>query len=225
MHDSWILVVMLCLVVFAVKDGVCGQKTVRYAAIGDSYTIGTGARPEEAWPAVITGRLKKKGVRIELKANLGHNGWTTQDLINGELPELAKLKPDLVTVLIGTNDWVQGIESTVFQANIREIFKRLVEIVPDSRRILVVTIPDFSIMPEGNLYASGRYVSKGIAEFNEIIYKEAETYQLTVIDLYPFSQTMGEDPSLASGDGLHPSAKGYAKWADVIEPAFDKLGL
>ena len=192
-------------------------------AIGDSYTIGTGARTDESWPVVITQRLKNKGVSIELKANLGRNGWTTQDLIDRELPELERLQPDLVTVLIGVNDWVQGVAPEIFQAHIQEILDCLIKIVPDPSRILVITIPDFSVMPSGRDYSSGRDISKGIEGFNAILIKETERYHLTVIDLYPLSQTMGQDLSLAASDGLHPSAQGYARWADLIEPAFDHL--
>ena len=200
-------------------------KPIRYVAIGDSYTVGTGARTDESWPAVITQRLKNKGVLIELEANLGRNGWTTQNLMDYELPELEKLHPDLVTILIGANDWVREVDSETFQMHMREIFNRLVKIVPDPSRILVITIPDFSVMSSGMDYSNGRDISKGIAEFNGIILKEAETHQLTVIDLYPLSQTMGKDLSLSASDGLHPSGKGYALWADVIEPAFDNLNL
>src|SRR5438552_488731 len=37
---------------------------IRYVAVGDSYTCGTGATPEEAWPALLTNDLKTKGIPI-----------------------------------------------------------------------------------------------------------------------------------------------------------------
>jgi lysophospholipase L1-like esterase len=91
-----------------------GQRPVRYAALGDSYTIGTGAQPDESWPAVVTARLRAQGIPIELVGNLGHDGWTSQNLIDGELPLLQGLKPDYVTLLIGVNDWVQGVDAGIF---------------------------------------------------------------------------------------------------------------
>ena len=88
------------------------------------------------------------------------------------------------------------------------------------KKIIVVTVPDFSVMPAGKQYSGGRDISAGIASFNKIIKKEAAVHGLQVVDLYPLSQTMGGDGSLSASDGLHPSAKGYALWADLIEGAF-----
>ena len=213
-----ISIIVLCLVsprVLAVP-----HSPIRYVALGDSYTIGTGTHPNKSWPALITQRLKKKDISVELVANLGRNGWTTQNLIDYELPVLKKLQPDFVTVLIGVNDWVQGVGVETFQGHISYIFDQLLRILPSAKNILVITIPDFSVMPAGRQYSRGRDIAKGIAEFNQIMIKETKRHGLNVVDLYPLSQTMGEDLSLAAADGLHPSAKGYARWADLIEPEF-----
>ena len=47
--------------------------------------------------------------RLELVANLGVNGFTSRDLIEVELPQLDALRPELITLLIGVNDVVQGV--------------------------------------------------------------------------------------------------------------------
>src|SRR5213593_5190153 len=76
---------------------------VRYLALGDSYTIGTGASDDaHAWPSIVARRL---GAEL---TNPAVNGYTTEDLIRDELPLFRTLQPDLVTVLIGVNDLVQG---------------------------------------------------------------------------------------------------------------------
>ena len=91
------------------------NQTIRYVALGDSYTIGTGALPEESWPAVLTRHLKSDGVAVDLIANLGRNGWTTQDVLQYQLPVYKTLKPDFASLLIGVNDWVQGVDAKIFQ--------------------------------------------------------------------------------------------------------------
>ena len=197
------------------------RSSISYVALGDSYTIGTGGPPGKSWPAVITQRLQKKGIPVELVANLGHAGWTTQDLIDYQLPVFEKIHPDMVSVLIGTNDWVHGIDGAVYEKNFHFILDKVLEVVPDRKKVIVVTIPDFSVMPAGSQYSGGRNISAGIASFNLIIKKEAALHGLKVVDLCPLSQTMGGDASLSAPDGLHPSAKGYALWADLIEKAFD----
>jgi acyl-CoA thioesterase I len=205
---------------FLLGASTLAQSSIHYVALGDSYTIGSGGTPDESWPAVITQRLRKKGIPIELVANLGREGWTTQDLINYQLPVFVKIHPDLVSVLIGVNDWVQGVESPVFEEHFHFILDKVLEVIPDHKKVIVVTIPDFSVMPVGRQYSGGRDISAGIASFDQIIKKEAALHGLKVVDLYPLSQTMGGDPLLSASDGLHPSAKGYSLWADLIEKAF-----
>jgi lysophospholipase L1-like esterase len=209
-----IIILYLCMSTAA----TAAKPPIRYVALGDSYTVGTGAAPDESWPSVITSRLRTQGIPLELEGNLGRNGWSSQDLIDYELPQLRKLQPDFVTLLIGVNDWVQGVNAREFQRHMQYILAELLKIVPDPKHILVITIPDFSVTPAGSGFAFGRDVSQGIKEFNQAIITEAQRYGLRIFDLYPLSQAMGLDPSLIAPDGLHPSAKGYAQWADAIEP-------
>ncbi|HEY5521455.1 MAG TPA: SGNH/GDSL hydrolase family protein, partial [Candidatus Limnocylindrales bacterium] len=63
---------------------------------------------------------------LELVANLGVNGYTSGDLIEDELPRLARLDPDFVTVLIGVNDIVQRVPEVVYDANLVHILDTLV---------------------------------------------------------------------------------------------------
>ena len=218
-----ILILPLCMIsswAFA-GDGT----SIRYVALGDSYTIGTGTQLEQSWPALSTSRLQKKGFYIELVGNLGRNGWTSQNLIDYELPQLKELKPSFVTLLIGTNDWVQGVDAQTFQKHMEYILRELLKIVPDSKHILIITIPDFSVTPVGKEFSHGRDIAQGIKEFNQIIIKEAQLHGIKTVDIYPLSQTIGQDPSFIAQDGLHPSAKGYAQWTDLIEPVFENLLL
>jgi len=211
---------IICSVAFAAD-----ATPIRYVALGDSYTIGIGAQMNESWPAVLTNRLQKKGFQVELVSNLGHDGWTSQNLIDGELPQLQQLKPDFVTLLIGVNDWVQGVDVSTFKNHLEYILDELLKAFHNSKRILIVTIPDFSVTPTGKLFAHGRDITLGIKGFNQIIFKEAQSRGLKVVDVFSLSQTMGQDYSLVAQDGLHPSAKEYAQWADLIEPAWESLGL
>jgi len=92
---------------------------VRYLALGDSYTIGTGASsPALSWPALIAARLaEQSGGKVEL-TNPAINGFTTLDLIEDELPQVRRLKPDLVTILIGVNDLVRERTPADYRASL-----------------------------------------------------------------------------------------------------------
>src|SRR5216117_3923698 len=87
---------------------------IRYAVIGDSYSCGEGASPNESWPALLTQQLKAQGLDVDLVSNPSVTGWTTKDAIDKELPKFVNSSPNFATLLIGVNDWVQGIDETTF---------------------------------------------------------------------------------------------------------------
>ncbi len=199
------------------------QTPVRYVALGDSYTICTGAEPNQSWPYLLAEHLKKNKVDIQLIANPSHNGWTTGDLIEKELPVLDKSNATFVTLLIGVNDWVQGISAADFKSKLIRIVDHIQQQLPDKSKLLLITIPDFGVTPTGAQYSGGRDISVGISAFNNIIQEEAHKRQLTVVDLFEISKQMGKDSSLIAVDGLHPSAKEYAIWEALIYPTVEKL--
>ncbi|CAN5352636.1 SGNH/GDSL hydrolase family protein [soil metagenome] len=194
------------------------QTPIRYVALGDSYTIGTGATEAQSWPVLLSKQLKDKNVNIELIANPSHNGWTTQNVIDMELPILDKSKATFVTLLIGVNDWVQGVDAKTFKANLIKILDHVQAGLPDKSKVLLITIPDFGVTSTGSRYSGGRDISKGIAEFNTIILEEAKKRNLKTVDIFETSKAMGKDNSLVAPDGLHPSAKEYAIWETLIYP-------
>jgi lysophospholipase L1-like esterase len=191
---------------------------IRYVAIGDSYTIGEGASANESWPALLVQHLNKEGVTIDLVANPSRTGWTTKDVIDKELPIFRDLKPDFGTLLIGVNDWVQGVDSETFRHRFGFIVDQMLDVLGKSGRLLIVNIPDFGVTPEGPKYSRGRDISAGIAEFNRIVSDEVQKRGLRVVDLFERSKEMGNDRSLLAADGLHPSAREYAEWEKLIYP-------
>jgi lysophospholipase L1-like esterase len=202
-------------------DEWSGESTnhIRYAAIGDSYSIGEGASPNESWPAVLARHLNAQGLHVDLVANPSRTGWTTQQAIDIELPIFLGSKPNFATLQIGVNDWVQGLDAETFQKHFALLADRMLEVLPHKNRMLVVTIPDFGVTPTGPRYARGRNISEGLTRFNQIIAEESKKRGLRVVDVFAISQKMRDDLSLVAADGLHPSAKAYAEWERIIFPA------
>lgn len=194
---------------------------IRYVALGDSYTIGEGASEEESWPTLLTKHLQKDGVDIELIANPSVTGWTTQRVIDDELPIYESSRPTFATLLIGVNDWVQGVPPEDFRKNLIVILVRMQAALPDKSKLIVLTIPDFSVTPVGKQFSNGRDIAKGIAQYNQIIQEEANKRGLPVVDIYPLTQQMKGDQ--ISSDGLHPSAKEYALWEKEVYPVAKKM--
>jgi len=212
------LVVSLLLFSLIAMAQVSPEK-IRYAVIGDSYSCGEGAKPSESWPALLTQHLKSQGVDVDLASNPSVTGWTTKDAIDKELPKFVRSNPSFASLLIGVNDWVQGVDETAFRNRLSYLLDSMVAVLPNKKRLLVVTIPDFGVTPTGPKYARGRDIHEGIANFNKIVTEEARKRGLSVVDIFPLSKKMGHDKSLVAKDGLHPSAKAYAEWEQLIFPA------
>jgi len=119
------------------------NSTIRYVALGDSYTICEGATTEESWPFLLTKHLNDKNIPVELIANPSVTGWTTQDLIDKELSIYDASNPDFATLLIGVNDWVQKVTDEQFEKNLKLILDRMQAKLSNKSNLVLITIPDF----------------------------------------------------------------------------------
>ena len=192
---------------------------IKYLPLGDSYTIGTGASEQDAWPVLLAKHLNERGITCEILTNPARNGFSTYELISEELPLVAELKPDFITLLIGVNDWVRGVSKEKYALHLAYILDTLQKNLKNKTSILLVNIADFGVTPYGKNFSGGRNIRQGISEFNMVIEQEAKKRGLKVVDLFSQSVEMERDVSLVSSDGLHPSAKGYARWEALILPA------
>ena len=209
----------LAIILTVTAQSEIERERIRYAVIGDSYSCGEGATPKESWPELLTQHLNAEALPVDLVANPSITGWTTKDAIDRELPIFIESKPSFASLQIGVNDWVQGVDEAIFRKRFTFLLDQMLSVLPDKKRMLVVTIPDFSVTPTGPRYARGRDISKGISRFNQIVTEEAKNRGLTIVDVFPLSKKMASDKSLVAADGLHPSAKEYAEWEKIIFPA------
>ena len=197
------------------------DQTLRYVALGDSYTIGTGVSKAERWPDQLVARLAGNKPALELVANLGVNAYTSQDLIRDELPRLAELDPQFVTVLIGVNDVVRGVPEANYAANVATILVELLARLP-ADRILCVATPDYTVTPQGAAFGDPARQSELIVRANEVIGAACEEREIRFVpEIFQISRAAGSDATLVAGDGLHPSGAQYALWVDAIAPVVE----
>ena len=57
------------------------KDTIRFIALGDSYTIGESVNESDRWPNQLMDSLSKRGFEIEENNILAKTGWTTTNLI------------------------------------------------------------------------------------------------------------------------------------------------
>ena len=192
--------------------------TLRYVALGDSYTIGTATRSaEERWPDQLVARLGGDEPALELVANLGVNGFTSRDVIEAELPELAALRPEFATLLVGVNDVVQGVPQASYVQNAGHILDELLATLT-AERIVAVATPDYTATPQGAAYGDPATQAAAIRRNNEILRDLSAARGIAFVDIHDLSLRAATDHLLVADDGLHPSGAQYALWVDRIAP-------
>lgn len=107
-------------------------KRPRWVAYGDSITQGFDASQVGATHAWRVAQARGWEV-----VNLGIGGRSTTP---ADAPLVAALKPDLVTVGIGTNDWQGGTPVAVFRTRIGAFLRDLRQAAPQARIALVTPL-------------------------------------------------------------------------------------
>ena len=184
-----------------------------YLALGDSYTIGESVAASDRFPIQLAGKLKIGEPRI-----IATTGWTTDELESAVDRAKPKGPFDLVTLLIGVNDQYRGRSAETYKAEFDAVLERAIALAGGRpARVVVISIPDGGVTP----FAANRDRSKIAAEidrFNAINHKDAVHAGARYADITPLSRRAAADRSLIAPDGLHPSARMYAQWIDVILP-------
>lgn len=197
--------------------------SLRYVALGDSYTIGTATRrAAERWPDQLVARLGPEPPTLELVANLGVNGSTSQDVLDEELPRLDALRPGFASLLVGVNDVVQGVPEATYRANAARILDSILgRLAAD--RIVTVATPDYTVTPRGAAYGDPADRAAAIRRSNGILRDLAAGRGIAFVDIHDISLEAATDGSLVAADGLHPSGAQYARWVERILPVVEAL--
>lgn len=198
---------------------------VVYVALGDSFTAGVGVNNyEQSYPYLIAQRMASDSARI-VHLNYSYRGAKTIDLINDLLPKAITDQPDIVTLLIGTNDLHDNSNRDDFRRNYETILIQLK--TKTSAKINIISLP-FSgapalIWPPFNYYYYLRTLS-----FNKIIKELAFSNNINYIDLttptkpYAFRGKNLSGNDYYATDNFHPSALGYQYWFKVIYDNLNK---
>jgi acyl-CoA thioesterase-1 len=169
-------------------------------ALGDSLTAGLGVAADEAWPALIEGRLKREGYPHRV-VNAGVSGDTTAGGLR-RVDWVLRSRPEVVVVALGANDGLRGLDPGVMEANLLAIVERL---RAGGARVLVAGM---EVPPNyGTAYARAfRGVFPDVA-------------RQTGAALMPFLlDGVAADPRLNLADGIHPNAAGHRAIAERVWP-------
>jgi len=201
------------------------MRTVRYLALGDSYTIGELVSPRDRWSVQLVDLLESEGIQTDLTI-IARTGWTVDELWDGIQANPPEGPYDMVSLLIGVNDQYRGYPVDGYREDFRFMLGKAIEYTGgDPKRVVVLSIPDWGFTP----FAATRDtepISQQIDEFNIINLEETEAAGAYYVDVTIISRMAMDDFELITGDRLHPSGKMYAMWAEKTLPvAFEILSV
>ncbi len=191
-------------------------------ALGDSYTIGTNAGQSDRWPDQLVETLRDS-VPLELIANLGVNGYTSGDLVQRELPQLADLRPEFVSLLIGVNDVVQDVPIERYRANVEQT-------LADRSGSCAARPSRHRERPGLHADAARRRLRRSPATARRDRGREHVDASRSLPTAAWRSWTsppsrirLAADAALVASDKLHPSGEQYRRWVELIAPVVEGL--
>ena len=207
--------------------------TIRYLALGDSYTIGQSVPEAERWPVQLVQLIKATPLFAAQNGGIeggiiARTGWTVDELWRGIQQNPPQGTYDLVSLLIGVNDEYRGGGAEGYRQDFRFMLGKAISYAGgEAQRVIVLSIPDWGVTPYArNDPRSPAQIAAEIDAFNAVNKDEAEKAGTRYLDVTPVSRQASGDPTLIAGDGLHPSGEMYATWAALALPeALAALGI
>jgi acyl-CoA thioesterase I len=209
--ESWRLkgqrfVVRTCVALFGFTWLILSAATTHTSStrtilvLGDSLSQGFGLAPSEAYPMLLSKKLRAAGLNFQV-TNASAAGGTTEGGLE-RLPPHLKRKIDIFIVELGINDAFRGLPVDQIQSNIQQIIDKVKARSPRVRVVIAgMQIPN---------YAADDYVSAFGKMFANLAAKNEAA-------LVPYLlRSVAGDPSMNLSDGIHPNAAGQKILAETV---------
>jgi acyl-CoA thioesterase-1 len=189
------------------------SNVITIVALGDSLTAGYGLSRQQAYPALLSEKMRAAGYEFEI-VNAGSSGDTTAGGLR-RLPAIlrAHKKIDVLILELGINDAFRGVPIEQIRSNLQAIIDQARARQPNVAIVIAgMQLPD---------YSSNDYVGAFGAIFGPL----AERNRATLIPY--FLEGVGGNPALNQWDRVHPNAAGQRILAEnvwrVLEPLLLKI--
>lgn len=192
------------------------EKTYTYLALGDSYTIGEALLLKNNFPYQTVQLLRNKGYAFAAPEIIAKTGWTTDEL-EGEIKNYHFLsKYDFVTLLIGVNNQYRGREVIEYKEHLEHLLEKAIALAGGkASHVILVSIPDYSATPFAKSKDTEK-ITKEIDVLNSVAKALSVQYKTQYVEITEGSRDAKNNAELVAEDGLHPSAKEYARWAEKV---------
>ena len=192
------------------------EDTLRYLALGDSYTIGESVAVNLRWPNQLADSINQNSDEwyIDEVDIIAQTGWTTANLSNAmDQQSVDGEEYDLVSLLIGVNNQYQGLSIVTYEQQLNNLLDRAIAIAGnDPNKVFVVSIPDYGYTPFGA--GNQATISAELDDFNEVCLNATLAKGIRHYNITPISREWPDTPGLVASDNLHPSGLQYSLWVE-----------
>lgn len=190
------------------------SKPITYVALGASDAVGLGSSKPGAqgYVPLLSARLPRGSHTL----NLGVSGIRLHEALSEELPLALNTSPQLITIWLVTNDFMDGIDYQSYISDLNSLLSQLR--AKTQARIVMANLPDLTRLPVFSRSSPDQEMQllQKIEQWDQGIAQVAMRYRVTLIDLLQDGSEITAHPGYISSDGFHPSAQGYVHLADIF---------
>lgn len=194
-----------------------------YLAIGDSYTIGEQVPLHENFPFQTVQLLRAKKLQVADPMIIATTGWTTDELAAAIREKNIQESFSFVTLLIGVNNQYRGRSVENYKEEFTQLLNQAIVFANGhTQNVFVLSIPDWGATP----FAEGKdraQIAKEIDDYNAACKSITLEHHCHHLDITDSTRKNGMIQEYLAADGLHPSGKEYAIWAERLAPMILKV--
>ncbi|MGQ4488984.1 ricin-type beta-trefoil lectin domain protein [Streptomyces sp. SAS_281] len=184
---------------------------LRVLPLGDSITWGEGSSTGNSYRAALGTELTGEGHAVDFVGsgrngtmadpdNEGHSGWRIDQITGITDGILARYRPNVVTLEIGTNDLNQNYQVPTAPDRLHALIDRITAAAPDATVLVGSVIISANSVEEPNRPAFNQAIP-GIVQAEQNASKHVAFVDMSALTTADLS------------DALHPNDSGYAKMA------------
>ena len=191
-----------------VGPSLAGQP-IRYLSLGDSLSQGVGA-PDEAtgsFPALLAEKWRGEGCEVEFQ-NAGISGYTAEQVLNEQVPQIESFKPNVITFQAGGNDLVNSVSIDDYRTNVNAVLDAA---TGSGAKVIVLAQNEWFRSPTGQGYTTPDQRDA----FDTVLIDEAQSRGAQFVDMRDMYKQEADD-NLWVEDGIHPTPEVYETWATEL---------
>lgn len=187
-----------------------------YLALGDSYTIGEKVPMHDNFPHQTVDLLRKQHFDVADPVIIATTGWTTDELAASIQEHNIMDTFSFVSLLIGVNNQYRGRSVDNYKDEFTQLLDNAIAYAGNQpEKVFVLSIPDWGVTP----FAEGKdrqKIAQEIDAYNAACKEIAEAHKCHFIEITESTRKNGIRAEYLAEDGLHPSVKEYAVWAEKL---------